>query len=114
LNSPDACCPERTFAPGLATGTAGKGSNIRVIQIAIDKYARGWSAEEIQAQHSHVSLAQGHAALSSYYDHQPQMDAGIERLIREDEALRTQASPSKAEQRLRQRGLLKWANLPAG
>ena len=81
-------------------------SNTRVIQVAIDKYAHGWSAEEIQAQHPHLSLAQVHAALSYYYDHQAEMDAEIERLIREDEALRTQAGVSKAEQRLRQRGLL--------
>ena len=81
-------------------------SNTRVIQVAIDKYAHGWSAEEIQGQHPHLSLAQVHAALSYYYDHQTEMDAEIERLIREDEALRTQAGVSKAEQRLRQRGSL--------
>ena len=83
-----------------------EGSNTRVIQVAIDKYAHGWSAEEIQAQHPHLSLAQVHAALSYYYDHQADMDADIERLIREDEALRAQAGVSKAEQRLRQRGSL--------
>src|SRR6266851_1623272 len=45
-------------------------------------------------------------ALTDYYDHQTEMDAEIERLIREDEALRAQAGVSKAEQRLRQRGSL--------
>ncbi len=83
-----------------------EGTNTRVIQIAIDKHAHGWPAEEIQAQHPHLSLAQIHAALSYYYDHQAEMDAEIERLLREDEALRTRTGVSKAEQRLRQRGLL--------
>lgn len=83
-----------------------EGANTRVIQIAIDKYAHGWSAEEIQAQHPHLSLAQIHAALSYYYDHKPEIDAEIERMIREDEVIRTQAGASRAEQRLRQRGLL--------
>jgi uncharacterized protein (DUF433 family) len=83
-----------------------EGTNTRVVQIAIDKYAHGWPAEEIQAQHPHLTLAQVHAALSYYYDHQAEMDAEIERMVREDEALRAQAGVSKAEQRLRERGLL--------
>jgi uncharacterized protein (DUF433 family) len=82
------------------------GTNTRVMQIAIDKHAHGWSAEEIQAQHPHLTLAQVHAALSYYYDHQAEMDAQIVRMAEEDEALRTQAGASRAEQRLRQRGLL--------
>jgi uncharacterized protein (DUF433 family) len=83
-----------------------EGSGTRVIQVAIDKYAHGWSAEEIQAQHPHLSLAQIHAALSYYYDHQAEMNAEIELLMREDERLRDQAGESKAERRLRNRGLL--------
>jgi uncharacterized protein (DUF433 family) len=83
-----------------------EGANTKVIQIAIDKYAHGWSAEEIQAQHPHLSLAQIHAALSYYYDHHADMDAEIERMIRETEALRAQAGVSEAERRLRQHGHL--------
>src|SRR5947209_20369437 len=67
-----------------------EGANTRVIQVAIDKYAHGWSAEEIQQQHPHLSLAQVHAALSYYYDHQAEIDAEIERMIRKEEALRDQ------------------------
>ena len=66
----------------------------------------GWDAEEIQAQHSHLTLAQIHAALSYYYDHQSEMDAEIERDQREDEALQMQAGASKAAVRLRRAGLL--------
>ena len=77
----------------------------KVVQIAIDKYAHGWFAEEIKAQRPHPSLAQVHAALSYYYDHQAEMDAEMERMTREDEALRAQAGVSRVEQRLRQR---KW------
>jgi uncharacterized protein (DUF433 family) len=56
-----------------------EGANTRVIQIAMDRYAHGWSADEIQAQHPHLSLAQIHAALSDYYDHKTEMDAEMER-----------------------------------
>ncbi len=83
-----------------------EGANTKVIQIAIDKSAHGWSAEEIQAQHPHLSLAQIHAALSYYYDHRAELDAEIERMAQEDAALRDQTEPSKAEHRLRKRGLL--------
>jgi uncharacterized protein (DUF433 family) len=83
-----------------------EGANTRVLQIAIDKRAHDWSAEEIQGQHPHLSLAQIHAALSYYYDHKLEMDAEIERVLREDERLRAQAGPLKAEERLRQHGLL--------
>jgi uncharacterized protein (DUF433 family) len=83
-----------------------EGANTTVIQIAMDKYAHGWSAEEIQAQHPHLSLAQIHAALSYYYDHKTEIDRQIERVIQEDDVLRAQAGPSKAENRLRQHGLL--------
>jgi uncharacterized protein (DUF433 family) len=83
-----------------------EGANTKVIQIAIDKSAHGWSAEEIQAQHPHLSLAQIHAALSYYYDHQAEMDAAIQRMAQEDQLLRAQAGPSRAEERLRHHGLL--------
>jgi uncharacterized protein (DUF433 family) len=81
-------------------------ANTKVIQVPMDKYAHGWSAEEIQAQHPHLSLAQIHAALYYYYDHQAEIDREIEHIIREDEVLRARAAPSRAEKRLRQRGLL--------
>jgi uncharacterized protein (DUF433 family) len=83
-----------------------EGANTKVIQIALDRYAHGWSAEEIQAQHPHLSLAQVHAALSYYYDHQAEMDEEMERMAREAEALRVQAGSSRAEQRLRRHGHL--------
>jgi len=72
----------------------------------MDKYAHGWTAEEIQEQHPHLSLAQIHAALAYYYDHKAEMDAEIEREEQSFAQLRMQAGPSRAEQRLRQKGLL--------
>jgi uncharacterized protein (DUF433 family) len=83
-----------------------EGANTRVLQIAMDQYAHGWTAEEIHAQHPHLSLAQIHAALSYYHDHKAQMDAEIEAGLRENETLQAQAGMSKAEMRLRQQGLL--------
>lgn len=65
-----------------------EGANTKVWEIARDKVACGWDAEEIHAQHPHLSLAQIHAALSYYYAHRDvidaqlaQMDAEIDREV---------------------------------
>ena len=52
------------------------GANVKVIEVALDKLAHGWSPEEIHFQHPHLSLAQIHAALGYYYDHKAEIDAG--------------------------------------
>ena len=59
-----------------------------------------------QEQHPRLSLAQVHAALAYYYDHQAQVDAQIEQRKRDVEALRSQAGPSPIVQRLRAAGKL--------
>jgi uncharacterized protein (DUF433 family) len=53
-------------------------SRVKVIEIAIDKLAHGSSPEEMAFQYTHLSLAQIHAALAYYYDHQIELDAQIE------------------------------------
>jgi uncharacterized protein (DUF433 family) len=52
-------------------------TNIKVIEVALDHIAYGWSADEIHHQHPHLSLGQIHAALSFYFDHQPEFDSLI-------------------------------------
>jgi uncharacterized protein (DUF433 family) len=81
-------------------------TNVKVIEVVLDKLAYGWSPEEIHFQHPDLSMAQIHAALSYYYDHQAAFDAEIERQLREVEALRAQAEDSPVRQRLRSLGKL--------
>lgn len=45
-------------------------ARIKVIEVAIDKIAHGSSPEEMHFQYPRLSLAQIHAALAHYYDHQ--------------------------------------------
>lgn len=53
------------------------GSRIKVRHVA--GYARaGWSVGQIHDSYPHLTLAQIHAALAYYYDHQAQIDAEIE------------------------------------
>ena len=56
-----------------------RGTRVKVIEIAVDKLAHGSSPEEMHFQYPHLSLAQIHAALSYYYDHQAELDAAIDR-----------------------------------
>jgi uncharacterized protein (DUF433 family) len=67
-------------------------TNVKVIEIAIDKLAHGSSPEEMHFQYPHLSLAQIHAALTYYYDHQEQLDSEIKRRRRDADALATSIS----------------------
>ena len=65
-------------------------ANTKVIEVVLDRIAYGWSAEEIHFQHPHLSMAQIHAALSYYYEHQPELDDEIERRYREVKELKAE------------------------
>jgi len=77
------------------------GANTKVVEVVLDKIAYGWSPEEMHFQHPHLSMAQIHAALSYYYEHQAEVDADIERRDRYVEELRAQQPDSPLRQRLR-------------
>ena len=55
------------------------GTKVKVIEVATDKLAHGSSPEEMYFQYPHLSLAQIHAALAYYYEHQAEFDAEIVR-----------------------------------
>ncbi|HMV50548.1 MAG TPA: DUF433 domain-containing protein [Blastocatellia bacterium] len=75
-----------------------KGANTKVIEVALDWIAYRWDAETIHRQHTHLSLAQIHAALSYYFAHQAEFDAEVERQAAKTEALRLASKQiSKAE-----------------
>jgi uncharacterized protein (DUF433 family) len=78
------------------------GTNTKVIEVALDQLAHGWSPEEIFFQHyRQLSLAQIHAALSYYYEHQAEFDREIAQQIEEVKQLRAETKDSPGRQRLR-------------
>ena len=79
-------------------------TNIKVIEVALDHIAYGWSADEIHVQHRHLSLAQIHAALSYYFDHQAEFDRLIEQSLEEANQLAAAAQDSPGRRRLRALG----------
>ena len=80
-------------------------ANVKVIEVVLDRLAYGWSPEEIHFQHPSLSLAQIHAALAYYYDHEAALDAEIARLDDTVRELRAQAADSPLLNRLKARGL---------
>ncbi len=81
-------------------------TNTKVIEVVLDKLAHGSSPEEIHFQHPHLSLAQIYAAFTYYYDHQAEIDAEIERQVREVDQLAAQAQDSPFRRRMRSLGKL--------
>jgi len=79
----------------------------KVIEVALDMIAHGWSPEEIHFQHSHLSLGQIHAALSYYHDHKTEFDAEIQRSVARVDELRAQAGDSPIRKKLRAMGKLR-------
>ncbi len=82
-------------------------TNVKVIEVVMDKLAHASSPEETHFQFPHLSLAQIYAALAYYHDHQTEIDAQIERSARNYEQLRSEAGETPLQKRLRAMGKLR-------
>src|SRR5437016_14511965 len=76
-------------------------TNVKVIEVVLDKLAHASSAEEMHFQYPHLSLAQIYAALAFYHDHQSEIDAQIERSARDYERLRAEVGETPLHTRLK-------------
>lgn len=82
------------------------GTNMKVIELVLDRSAYGWSPEELQFQHPYLTLGQIHSALAYYWDHQEELDHDIEQRLRQIEKAQKASRPSSLEARLKAKGLL--------
>jgi uncharacterized protein (DUF433 family) len=82
------------------------GTQTKVIEVALDRLAHHWDADEIQRQHPHLSLGQIYSALAYYYDHQPEMDREVDEQLQRVETIRNAVGPSPIRQKLKAKGLL--------
>jgi uncharacterized protein (DUF433 family) len=76
------------------------GTNVKVIEVVLDKAAYGWSPEELHFQHPGLSLAQIHGALTYYYEHQAELDADIERRMHDASQLAARLSDPEFRSKL--------------
>jgi uncharacterized protein (DUF433 family) len=81
-------------------------TNVKVIEVVLDKLAYRLTPDEIHSEHPHLSMAQIHAAFCWYYDHQAEYDAEIERQVREYDELWAANRDSPLRQKLRAMGKL--------
>jgi uncharacterized protein (DUF433 family) len=79
---------------------------IRVAQLVMDYLEHGWSVDEMCHQHPYLSLAEAHAAMAYYFDHQDEIDREIRAEIEQVEREKSQAVRSPVYLRLRSQGLL--------
>jgi uncharacterized protein (DUF433 family) len=79
-----------------------EGTRTRVIEVALDRLAHHWDADEIHRQYPYLSLAQIHSALAYYYEHQEECDRLIESRRRSAEEIRRQTENVQLQQRLRE------------
>jgi uncharacterized protein (DUF433 family) len=81
------------------------GTQTKVLEVALDRLAHHWDADEIQRQHPHLTLGQIHSCLAYYYDHQEEMDRLVDEQLRAVERLRGQQGESVLRAKLKSKGL---------
>ena len=79
----------------------------RVAMIVMDYLAYGWSPDEIHRQHPHLTLAEVHAAMGYYYDHQQEIDAEITSELEDVDRAMQDPKRSPAWLKLKSKGLIK-------
>ncbi|HZT40906.1 MAG TPA: DUF433 domain-containing protein [Chthonomonadaceae bacterium] len=79
------------------------GTRIKVSHISIEKNVWDKTPEEIQQDYPHLSLAQIHAALAYYYDHQVEIEAEIKAADQYAQEMHTQQSDSLTRKILEER-----------
>jgi uncharacterized protein (DUF433 family) len=71
------------------------------IEIALDRLAHHWDAEEIQRQHPHLTLTQIYAALTYYHDHRQHFDSEIRDQLKDVDLIASRQEPSPVRAKLR-------------
>jgi uncharacterized protein (DUF433 family) len=74
---------------------------IRVAQIVMDYLEYGWSVDEMCHQHPYLNLAEAHAAMAYYFDHQVDIDREIDEEIEQVERDQSHSRRSAIYHRLR-------------
>ena len=60
-----------------------EGTRTKVIEVALDRLAYDWDADEIHRQYPYLSLPQIHAALGYYYENRSECDRLIDKQLAE-------------------------------
>lgn len=77
-----------------------EGTQTKVVEIVLDRLVHHWDADEIQRQHPDLSLAQIHAALGYYHDHEEELNRVIEERLRREERILRELGDSRIRAKL--------------
>lgn len=53
------------------------GTTMKVVELAVEQQAYGWSPEELRLQHPYLDLGQIHSALAYYWDHREEIFSDV-------------------------------------
>jgi uncharacterized protein (DUF433 family) len=99
----------QNFYPHIEQRADGKlwlvGTQTKVVEVALDRLAHHWDADEIQRQHPHLTLGQIHSCLAYYYDHQEEVDRLIDEQLERVDRLRRAQGESVLGAKLKAKGL---------
>ena len=82
------------------------GTNMKVVELILERMAYGWSPEELHFRHPYLTLGQIYSALAYYWDHQEELDQDIERRLQFVDQVQRAVKPSPLVARLRAKGLI--------
>jgi uncharacterized protein (DUF433 family) len=82
------------------------GTNMKVVELVLERTAYGWSPEELHFQHPYLTLGQIYSALAYYWDHQEELDQDIERRLEFVVRVQRAMGPSPLVARLKAKGLI--------
>jgi uncharacterized protein (DUF433 family) len=81
------------------------GTQIKVLEVALDRIAYHWDGDEIRRAHPHLTLGQIYSCLAYYYDHQEAMDEIIEAQLQNIKRLRAEQGESALQKKLKSQGI---------
>ena len=81
------------------------GTAMKVVLLVETWKAGGSTLQGLHEAYPHLTMAQIHAVLAYYYDHQAEIDGEIDRRNREVEAARASAEETPGRKKLRDMGL---------
>ena len=82
------------------------GTTMKVIELALEHIAHGWSPEELKYQHPYLDLGQVYSALAYYYDHKDKLDFEIEERLKKADSIQAKIGKTSLRQKLQAKGLL--------
>jgi uncharacterized protein (DUF433 family) len=80
------------------------GTTTKVVEVVQDHLAHRWDADDIHRQYPHLSLAEIHAALAYYYDHEEEVEHEIDSRLRRVEDIRNRRADARLQEKLRRIG----------